>query len=205
MNETRKIAVIAIFTSLAIASDYVMAPMYNVKLVFTLVFASAYAFGFRVGTAVALLTEFIWGVISPDGFGGLIVPFLMGATVIYAFAGWSASKIWGRKIKPISTLNIVFGSIMAVCAFTWDTITNFATGLLALWPANITLSHLILFEINPLTIYFMVSHELGDFVIGAALAPIIITYFLRVFGRSGDISTEKAPFGTTTSTAEITR
>lgn len=191
MNATRKIAIISIFTSLAIATDFAMTPIYNVKIVFTLVFASAYSFGFKIGATIALITEFIWGIISPEGFGGIIIPFLMGATVVYAIAGWAASRVWGRDIKPASSLNVVFGSILALCAFTWDTITNFATGLLTLWPNNVTFSHLLLFEINPLTIYFMVSHELGDFVIGSALAPIIIVYFLRTFRLSGRTSVEK--------------
>ena len=142
MNATRRITLIAMFTSLAITTDYALTPINNVKLVFTLVFASAYSFGFKVGAAVAVLAELIWGIISPDGFGGLIIPFLMGATLIYAVVGWGASKVWGTEINPVSPLNIVFGCIMATCAFAWDTVTNLATGLLALWPDNVTLSHL---------------------------------------------------------------
>jgi hypothetical protein len=188
MNATRKIALIAIFTSLAIATDYAMAPIYNVKLVFTLVFASAYSFGFKIGATIALLTELIWGIISPNGPPTLILPFLMGSTVIYALAGWGSSKIWGRDIKPLSNLNVFIGSIMAICAFTWDTITNFGTAILLSWP-KITFSKLLLYE--GFGIPFMVSHELGDFVIGAALAPIIILYLLKVFGSKGDLASKK--------------
>ncbi len=194
MNPTRRLTVIAIFTSLAIATDYGMAPVANVKLVFTLVFASAYAFGFKTGTTIAILTEFIWGVISPYGAPTLILPFLMGATVIYAFAGWGASKIWGYNIRPASYLNIFFGSIMAICAFFWDTTTNFGTAVLLYWP-NITLEKFLFTDLNPLTLYFTVSHELGDFVLGSALAPVIIVYFLKVFGQPGNlaISMNKSP------------
>lgn len=188
MNATRRMTVIAIFTSLAIATDYAMAPIYNVKLVFTLVFASAYTFGFKTGATIAILTEFIWGVISPYGAPTLILPFLMGATVIYAFAGWGASRIWGLGIKPVSHLNIFFGSIMAICAFSWDTITNFGTAILVTWP-NVTIEKLLLYE--GFGIPFMVTHELGDFVLGAALAPIIIVYFIHVFGRKGDLVPNK--------------
>lgn len=183
-------AIIAIFTSLALATDFALTPFYNVKLVFTLVFASAYSFGFRIGAAIAILTELIWGILSPNGPPTLIIGFLVAATVIYAVAGSIASRIWGHEIKPASYLNVVFGSIMAICAFLWDTITNLATGLLVLWP-NVTLTHALYFEFNPLTLYFMVSHELGDFVIGSALAPIIIVYFIRVFGKTGDIASKK--------------
>jgi hypothetical protein len=187
LNATRRLTVIAIFTSLAIATDYAMAPIANVKLVFTLVFASAYAFGFKTGATMAILTEFIWGVISPYGAPTLILPFLMGATVIYAFAGWGASKIWGYDIRPASYLNIFFGSIIAICAFVWDTTTNFGTALIQFWP-NLTLEKFIFTDLNPLTLYFTLSHEVGDFVLGSALAPVIIVYFLKVFGRPGNLS-----------------
>ena len=60
MNGTRKLSIIAILTSLAIVTDYAMLPVPNVKLVFTLTFSSAYAFGFRIGATVAILTELIW-------------------------------------------------------------------------------------------------------------------------------------------------
>jgi hypothetical protein len=177
---TQRIAVIAIFTSLAIATDYAMAPIYNVKLVFTLIFASSYSFGFKVGASIAILTELIWGTISPSGFGGLIIPFLVGANIIYAVAGWGASKVWGHQIKPVSELNLFFGSIMAICAFLWDTVTNFGTGIIEVWP-HVTITKLLATE--ALGIPFMIAHELGDFVMGTALAPIIIVYFLKVFGE----------------------
>lgn len=179
MNNTQRISVIAIFSALAIATDYAMMPLANVKLVFTLTFSSAYAFGFKVGAAVAISTELLWGFISPNGFGGLIIPFLVGANLIYAIAGYGASRIWGHDIKPYSHLNMVFGSILAVCAFLWDTATNFGTAVIMSWP-NVTFERFLLYE--GAGIIFMVPHEIGDFVIGSALAPVIIVYFLRVFG-----------------------
>ena len=192
MNGTQKLSIIALFTSLAIVTDYAMLPIPNVKLVFTLTFSSAYAFGFKIGAAVAIFTELIWGTISPDGFGGLIIPFLVAANIIYAFAGWGASKIWGHDIRPISSLNVYFGSILAVCAFLWDTATNFGTAILIVWP-HVTVDALLYYE--GFGIPFMVFHELGDFVLGSALAPVIIVYFLRVFRRQESILTIKAAKG----------
>jgi hypothetical protein len=148
-----------------------------------LTFCSAYSFGFKVGVAVAVLTELIWGLISPYGMYLPIIPFLVGANVIYAVAGCGASKVWGYNLKPASNLNVIFGSILATCAFFWDTITNFGTAILIVWP-HVTLSALLYYE--GFGIPFMVFHELGDFVLGSALAPIVIVYFLRIFGRKGD-------------------
>ena len=57
MQSTRTLSLIAIFTSLTIASDYALAPVLNVKLMDTLVFSTSYAFGFRIGTSIAILSE----------------------------------------------------------------------------------------------------------------------------------------------------
>jgi hypothetical protein len=177
MYSAKSISIVAIFTSLIIASDYALAPIPNVKLVFTLAFASTYSLGLKIGTSIAVLSELIWGSISPYGFGGPIIPFLIAGNLVYVLAGWGASRVWGQDIAPVSSLNLVFGSIMAICAFLWDTITNFGTALIASWP-HLTLTKFLYFEAFGFP--FMVFHELGDFVIGAALAPVIIVYFKRL-------------------------
>src|SRR5579862_343823 len=177
MQSTRSISIIAIFTSLIIASDFALVAIPNVKLVFTLTFASTYSLGLKIGTSIAVLSELIWGIVTPYSSGGPIIPFLVAGNFIYVAAGWGASKVWGQNIAPVSYLNVIFGSIMAICALLWDTFTNFGTALIVSWP-NITLAKFLYFE--AFGIPFMVFHELGDFVIGAALAPIVIVYLGRL-------------------------
>ncbi|MGI0091783.1 MAG: hypothetical protein ACREBS_08740 [Nitrososphaerales archaeon] len=185
MHSTRTLSIVAIFTSTIIASDYALAPLLNVKLLDTLVFSSSYAFGFRVGASIAILSELIWSVMTPYG-GGFqlsIIPFLVIGEILYALMGYFASKIWGvEKLSLLSHQNLYFGSILAICAFIWDFETNIATGLIALWP-NITIMRVLVYEI--FGIPFMIPHELSDFVLGAALAPIIIVYCRQLAMRSG--------------------
>ena len=181
MQSTQKLTVIAVFTSLIIASDFALTPVYNVKLLDTLVFSSAYSFGFRIGASIAILSEFIWGVVSPNGFGGLIIPFLIAGELLYVVAGCMASKIWKiQDIKALSPTNLFFGASVAICAFIWDLETNLATGLLegarTMWQYLAVVS---------LGIPFAVVHEISDFVIGAALAPIVILCFRRYSLRVG--------------------
>ncbi len=132
----------------------------------------------------AVLSELIWGSISPYGFGGPIIPFLIAGNLVYVLAGWGASRVWGQDIAPVSSLNLIFGSIMAICAFFWDTITNFGTAIIATWP-YLTLAKFLYFE--AFGVPFMVFHELGDFVIGAALASVIIVYFRRLRPQSNKL------------------
>jgi hypothetical protein len=176
-SATRTLSTIAIFTSLIIASDFALAPILNVKLMDTVVFASAYVFGFRTGASIAMLSEFIWSVITPYGFFLPIIPFLVAGELLFAATGYAVSRIWGME-KPtmLSSRNLFFGAILSICAFIWDFETNIASGLVALWP-NVSLVKVLLFEIPGIP--FMIPHELSDFVLGAALAPVIIAFSAR--------------------------
>ena len=178
MHSARNLSLIAIFSSLTIATDYALAPALNVKLMDTLVFSSAYAFGFRIGASIAILSELVWGLVSPYGFFLPIIPFLVVGELLYATAGYLASRIWGmEKLSTLSPRNLFFGAILAICAFVWDFETNIATGLLALWPRE-NLAGVLFFEVTGIP--FMIPHELSDFILGATLAPVIIVYSRRL-------------------------
>jgi hypothetical protein len=62
---TRKVAAISMFTALAVATDYAMLPLANVKLMDSIVFVSALAFGLEVGVSVGALTWLVYGEINP--------------------------------------------------------------------------------------------------------------------------------------------
>jgi len=181
MKSSRTISVIAIFTSLIIASDFALTPALNVKLMDTLVFSSTFAFGFKIGASIAILSELIWSIVTPYGFFLPITPFLVGGELLFAFAGYFASKIWNYdNVSPLAAENLFFGSILAICAFIWDFETNIATGLIA---GAHTLLTLFAFEFNPATLYFSLAHEVSDFVFGSSLAPLVIYYLRKNSGR----------------------
>ncbi|HYB04897.1 MAG TPA: hypothetical protein VED17_10560 [Nitrososphaerales archaeon] len=178
---SRTLSLIAIFTSLIIASDYALTPALNVKLMDTLVFASSFVFGFRIGASIAVLSELIWSIVTPYGFFLPITPFLVGGELLFVLAGYFASRIWGQdRVSPMAKENLFFGAIMAITAFIWDFETNIATGLIA---GAHTLFTLLAFEFNPATFYFSLAHEGSDFVFGSALAPVVIAYLLKNSGK----------------------
>ena len=176
----KDLALVAAFTSLAIASDLALADVPNVKLVDPIVFSVAFVFGLEMGTYVGVLSELIWGTISPYGFGGYIIPFLVAGEVLYAVAGWAAARVWKEDASRLSARNLYTGAVLAICAFLWDLETNAGTAVLSFWPA-LTLQKLAATEM--VGIPFMVSHEVSDLVTGAVLAPIMIFYASR-FARS---------------------
>jgi len=174
---TKELALVAAFTALAIASDFALADVPNVKLVDPIVFSVAFVFGLEMGVYVGVLSELIWGTLSPYGFGGYIIPFLVGGEVLYALAGWAASRLWAGQGSRMSARNLYFGAALALCAFLWDLETNAGTALLSFWP-SLTLQKFLATE--ALGIPFMVSHEVSDLFTGAVLAPFIIFYASRL-------------------------
>jgi hypothetical protein len=153
-----------------------LADIPNVKLVDPIVFSVAFAFGLEMGVYVGVVSELIWGTLSPYGFGGYIIPFLVAGEVLYALAGWAASRVWRGEGPPLSARNLYIGAVLALCAFLCDLETNAGTALLAFWP-SLTLQKLLATE--AVGIPFMLAHEVSDLVTGAVVAPMIIFYASR--------------------------
>jgi hypothetical protein len=183
MRGTESVAVVATFTALIVGSDFALTPFSNVKLLDTIVFVSAYVFGFRIGALVGILSETIWSFASPIGTAGAITPFLVGGEVLFAMAGWAAARAWGRKFELLSPYPVFIGAALMICAFFWDLETNFATALLFYWPAP-TLTQVLTTSFNFLTIPFILAHEMSDFAFGIALAPAFILFIPKVFRGS---------------------
>jgi len=171
MRSTSTGAVVAAFSALAVGSDFALAPYVNVKLMDTIVFLVAFLFGLRAGAGVAIVSETAWSFVSPWGVAGWITPFLVGGELIFAVAGWWASRTWRDKAGSWGTHALFIGASMLVCAFLWDLETNAATALLAYWP-TLTLGKLLLTEGFGLP--FALIHEAADFLLGMVAAPAAI-------------------------------
>ncbi len=180
MMRVQGVTVVAAFVSIIIATNYGLTPLANVKLEDLLVFVAAFVFGLRIGITVAVLSETLWGIMSPYGFGGAIIPFLVIGELLYAVAGSGLSHILKERIEPFSSTNVLMGSLLAACAFIFDVETNAATAFLV-FGGGTTLRTLLDYEF--LGIPFMIPHELSDFVLGSLVASPIIYYARRLGAR----------------------
>ena len=180
VRASQSLATVTVFTALAVGSDFALVGVPNVKLVDTLVFLSAYLFGFRVGASVGLLSELIWAYLSPWGAPGFIAPFLILGEVVYAVAGFTAARVWspGSALKPGGSL--VFGGLLAICAFFWDLETNLATALIAYWP-GVSAPKVVTTMLTGIP--FMLSHEVSDFALGLLFVPVVVLTIPRLAGH----------------------
>ena len=183
MRRTSQVAVVATFTAVILGSDVALSgPQFSdIKLMDTLVFVSAYIFGLRTGAAIGVLSETIWSFMSPVGMAGAVAPFLVVGELLFALAGWGASRIWGLRPVIASGFPVFVGALLVVCAFLWDLETNFASALITFWP-NLPASQVILTVFGPLIMPFYLAHEGSDLAFGLLVAPSFILLIPRAFG-----------------------
>jgi hypothetical protein len=175
LSRTRKIAVISLFSALAITTDYAMFPLSNVKLMDSIVFVSALAFGLPVGVAVGVLTWLVYGSVNPLGSaGGPLLLILMGSEAIYALLGCAARRMLGFDESRVPVRSILWGSLGLIGAFMYDLNTIVTPALVIGEPMKVAVASLL--PASP----FMIAHELSDFVFFAVAAPAIYAAIRRV-------------------------
>jgi len=176
LADVRQIALVPVLSALIVGSDFAMAPYVDVKLLDVVVFSAAFLFGFRLGAVVAIISEGAWSFVSSWGFAGPLMPFLIGGELLFAAAGWWASRVWSDRSK-VAQNSIFIAALMLVCAFAWDVETNLATALIASWPTT-TLPIVLAWQVSGIP--FALIHEAADFLLGLLFAPAAILLVPRV-------------------------
>jgi hypothetical protein len=175
LSGTGRIAAVSVFSALAIATDYAMLPLTNVKLMDSIVFVSSMAFGLGVGVSVGALTWLVYGSVNPQGpDGGFLLVILIASETIYALLGYLARRWTNLDEAGIPSTRLFWGSLGLMGAFVYD----FAT---IIPPALISgVSPLTAFATLVPAIPFMVAHEMSDFAFFAIAAPAMYGAVLRV-------------------------
>jgi len=180
MLRSRGVAVMAVFSALAVASNYALLAFPQVKLMDSLVFVSAYLFGFGVGAGVAVITWLVYGSVNPLGAAGFpLLIVLMVGELFFAFSGallghrWKRSAVFGNGRRFLNK-SLVLGLTGLLSAFAYDFWTNAIEGLLIYR----SIEGIALRWITG--VYFALAHELADFVFFAFVVPILIVAISRV-------------------------
>ncbi len=152
-----------------------MFPLFNVKLMDSIVFFAGLVFGLEIGISVAGLTWLVYGTINPLGSApaGLLA-FLMLSEMIYAVFGWFTARWLDFSGYRIPEKCLLFGFLGFIGAFLYDlnTIVTYTVFVGASLPA----AFLLLFPAVP----FMIAHEASDFAFFATVVPALY----RVISKS---------------------
>lgn len=180
MLERRDVALIAVFSALAVASNYAMLAFFQVKLMDSLVFISAYLFGFRVGAGVAAITWLVYGSLNPLGAAGFpLLLILIVGEMVYAVSGAFLGRTWKRSTdfgggRRFLNRSLVLGVTGLLSAFVYDFWTNAIDGLLIYR----SIEGIVLRMVTG--VYFALVHEVADFFFFAFVVPLLIVSISRV-------------------------
>ena len=176
-----KIMIIAVFTALALATNYALIGIPNVKIMDTLVFIAAYFFGLRLGIGVAVSIWPVYGFVNPYGVDSfLMLAFLMIGECFYALAGYGlrtrfVSRQPIRGTNEYQQLVIAFGLAGLLATFSYDALTNFGS-----WIFRTGSLYRDFIVGNIVGAPFSLAHEASNVIFFATLAPAFLVASARL-------------------------
>lgn len=185
-----KPTMIAVFTAEALASNYAMIGLPNIKIMDALIFIAAFLFGWTVGIGIAVSTWAVYGFANPYGQAGFpLIVFLVIGECFYAIGGAGLRRttlakelLAERRLSSDFGIIFVFGVLGLVLTFAYDALTNFATYMF------LASSFYQAFLIGMITgAPFALTHELSNLVFFAAVSPASILAARRFTRSQGGI------------------
>jgi hypothetical protein len=172
------VAVVSLFTALAITTDYAMLPLTNVKLMDTIVFVSGLVFGLYVGVSVGALTWLVYGSVNPFGSAGPLLLILVVSETVYAVLGSLARRFFSFSDFGQPARSLFWGCLGLIGAFVYDLATIMTPTMLTGVSFGVAVASLV--PAAP----FMLAHEISDFVFFATAGPILVSTVMKVVKSS---------------------
>ena len=189
-RRSTKVMITAVFAALALATNYALIGIPNVKIMDMLVFIAAFFFGLRLGISVAVSIWLVYGFVNPYGVDTfLMLSFLMIGECFYALAGFALKRSFVARdlvkgTKEYQRVSITFGLVGLLATFAYDILTNFGSWVLG------TSSLYQAFVIgNIIGAPFSVAHEASNVVFFATIAPAIVVATSRLGFRTSQYVT----------------
>jgi uncharacterized membrane protein len=181
----RKVAIIATLASLALATNYAMLPLHNVKLMDVIVFVGGFCFGPLVGGLIGVLSWAIYGTLNPAGFSFPVWLATMFAEAIYGVVGGIVKKGFsfdsGDSEHRPQGLYFSFSALGMLLTLAYDIVTNVVFGYVSNWDILVS----IIAGFVPFGFVHMLSNA---FFFGLGSVPAINAIFKVVGGETSGIS-----------------
>ncbi len=180
-DRIRQLVLISIASALAIATNYLLLPVENVKLMDLIVFIVGYLAGPFAGAFTGILTWSVYGPINPNGFSLPVWIATMLAETLYGIAGGivggrlTLNDVNGARFK----INALLGAIAFGLTFAYDIVTTLAHAWVFGVPFNSEAFSLYLV----LSVPFFVAHEASNLLLFALVAVPVLRPFIGLLGR----------------------
>ena len=171
-NSTVKIALLVVMAAVAIASNYLLIGVVNVKFMDLIVFACGYVLGTSFGGLLGVLIWLVYGSLNPYGFELFMLATTMTMEGLIRVSGGVIRGILviGENRKPDLRLSVIGFSL----TFIYDMVTNIVSALTVGIPIPVAMVT---------GIPFMLIHELSNAVFFGFGGPPLINSMKKVLGE----------------------
>jgi hypothetical protein len=188
---TRRIALIAILIGLAVGTNYMMMPFYNVKFMDFIVFIGGFCLGPLAGGLIGALCWAVYGILNPSGFNFQVwIATMLCEAIFFGVTGGFVRKMFNKPTLEGSgnsriNLGIFFGVVGVFLTLAYDVITTIAF-YFALAPQS-ALVVVFLFGAP-----FTIAHSLSNAVFfGVGSVPVINLTSKLIRGGEKNANVEK--------------
>ena len=163
LTPARKASMLAVMTSAAVATNYLLIGVINVKFMDLIVFTGGYLYGSVYGATLGALIWLVYGTVNPYGFNLLTLAATILGETLYGVAGATLRRKlrveagWGPDIR--------LGVIGFLLTFVYDLFTNVVSAFIAGIPVTVALIS---------GVPFAVMHELSNAVFFAVGLPPLL-------------------------------
>lgn len=171
-ERSRKIALLALFSAVPMATNYLLLPLPNIKLMDAFVFAAAFTLGWTYGAVSATIVWLVYGTLNPLGSNPYTLAMVIGGEMLYVAGGALLARESTRALNRTSSLlerTLLFGAIGVLLTLGYDIFTNATTGILVY--GSILTGLLTMNFPLPLGII----HEASNFVFFSLFVPLLIS------------------------------
>lgn len=120
--QKKKIALLSLLIALTLATNYLLFPFWNVKLMDFLIFTAGFLLGPIYGAAAGILVWLVYGTLNPLGFNLFVLAMVAPLESLYGIGGGLLRKY---GISPVKAALVgLFVTLI------YDVVTNGVTGLL---------------------------------------------------------------------------
>lgn len=137
LTPARRASMLAVFTAAAVATNYLLIGVVNVKLMDLIVFMGGYLYGARFGATLGAMVWLVYGTVNPYGFNLPTLAATMLGEAVYGVAG----GLLGRRMDvragwgPDARVGIV-GFLLT---FAYDLFTNVVSAYVVGIPVAVAL------------------------------------------------------------------
>lgn len=121
-SQKKKIALLSLLIALALATNYMLFPFWNVKLMDFLIFTAGFMLGPVYGAAAGILVWLVYGTLNPLGFNLFVLAMVAPLESLYGIAGGLLRKY------GISPIRAAVAALLVTLIY--DVTTNGLTGFL---------------------------------------------------------------------------